>query len=64
MLLISLVALRSAALPKALNLIGLVVGASGVLSALPSLGGSGAIFGLSQIVWFAYLGYWLLRRPQ
>lgn len=63
-LLISLVALRSAALPKALNVIGLVVGTSGVLSALPSLGGLGTIFGLTQIVWFAYLGYWMLRRPQ
>ena len=63
-LLISLIALRSAALPKILNLIGLVVGASGVLSALPSLGGLGTIFGLSQIVWFAYLGYWMLRHPE
>ncbi len=62
-LMISLVALRSAALPKALNLIGLLVGASGVLSALPTLGGLGTIFGLTQIVWFAYLGYWMLRRP-
>lgn len=63
-LLISVIALRSAALPKALNVIGLVVGTSGVLSALPSLGGLGTIFGLTQIVWFAYLGYWMLRRPQ
>ncbi len=63
-LLISLIALRSAALPKILNLIGLVVGASGVLSALPSLGALGTIFGLSQIVWFAYLGYWMLRHPE
>jgi Domain of unknown function (DUF4386) len=61
MLLISWVALQAGGLPKALNVLGVVVGAAGILSALPGLGDVGLIFGLVQIVWFIWLGIVLLR---
>jgi hypothetical protein len=61
MLLISWVALQAGGFPKALNNLGVVVGAAGILSALPGLGDVGLIFGLVQIVWFIWLGIVLLR---
>ena len=61
MLLISWVALQAGGFPKALNYLGVVVGAAGILSALPALGDVGLIFGLVQIVWFIWLGIVLLR---
>jgi hypothetical protein len=60
-LLISWVALRAGRLPKALNLIGGVVGAAGIVSIIPALGEiGGMIFGLGQILWFVWLGLVLL----
>lgn len=60
-LLISWVALRAGRLPKALNSIGLVVGAAGIVSIIPALGEiGGLIFGLGQILWFIWLGLVLL----
>ena len=61
MLLISWVALQAGGFPKALNVLGIVVGVAGILSALPGLGNVGLIFGLVQIVWFIWLGIVLLR---
>jgi hypothetical protein len=61
MLLISWSALQAGGLPKALNYLGVVVGAAGILSALPGLGDVGLIFGLVQIVWFIWLGIVLLH---
>jgi hypothetical protein len=61
MLLISWSALQAGGLPKALNYLGIVVGAAGILSALPGLSDVGLIFGLVQIVWFIWLGIVLLR---
>ena len=61
MLLISWVALQAGGFPRALNYLGIVVGAAGILSALPGLGEVGLIFGLVQIVWFIWLGIVLLR---
>jgi hypothetical protein len=62
MLFISWVALQAGGFPKALNYLGIVVGAAGILSALPGLGDVGLIFGLVQIVWFIWLGIVLLRN--
>ncbi len=60
-LLISLAALRTAVLPKILNIIGLGVGAVGILSLIPVLTNSlVGIFGLGQIIWFVWLGIVLL----
>jgi hypothetical protein len=64
-LLVSVVALRTRALHRVLNYIGLVVGAAGILSAVPALGEvGGGIFGLTQIIWFVGLGVLLLRASR
>jgi hypothetical protein len=60
-LLISWAALRAGGLPKALNYLGAMIGVLGILSALPGLGEVGLIFGLSQIIWFVWLGICMLR---
>ena len=62
-LLVSIAGLRAGGLPKGLNRLGLLVGAVGVLSLIPGLTESSVgIFGLSQIIWFVWLGIVLLRR--
>jgi hypothetical protein len=61
-LLVSWAALRGGVFPRALNYLGLVVGVAGVISAVPALGEiSGMVFGLGQIIWFAWLGVAMLR---
>ena len=61
-LLVSLAALRVGGLPKAQNILGLVVGAVGILSIFPALTGLTGIFGLGQMIWFVWLGVVLLRE--
>jgi hypothetical protein len=61
-LLVSIAALRAGGLPRGLNILGLAVGAVGIISLIPALTGTlGGVFGLSQIVWFVWLGIVLLR---
>ena len=61
-LLVSLAALRAGGLPKGLNILGLLVGAVGIISIVPGLTDMMVgIFGLSQIIWFVWLGMVLLR---
>lgn len=61
-LLVSVAALRSGGLPRALNILGLAVGAVGILSLIPALTGTlTGVFGLSQIAWYVWLGIVLLR---
>jgi hypothetical protein len=60
-LLVSLAALRAAALPKALNWLGVAIGAAGTLSVVPVLQDLKYGFGLLQIVWFVSLGIVMLR---
>ena len=60
-LLISWAALQAGGLPRALNYLGIVIGAAGIISALPGLGEVGIIFGLLQIVWFIWVGIAMLR---
>lgn len=61
-LLVSLAALRANGLPKGLNILGLLVGTAGILSIIPGLTDSLiGVFGLSQIIWFVWLGVVLLR---
>jgi hypothetical protein len=61
-LLISLAALRTGVLPKGLNILGLVVGAVGIITIIPALNALTGVFGLGQIIWFAWLGIILLRN--
>ena len=61
-LLVSLAALRAGGLPKGLNILGLLVGAAGIISLVPGLTDLMiGIFGLSQIIWFVWLGICMLR---
>lgn len=60
-LLVSLISLRSGALPKALGWLGMVIGAAGLISVVPPLHDAAYAFGLLQIVWFVWLGISLLR---
>ena len=62
-ILISWSALRQAAFPRWLNYLGIAVGVAGVLTVIPALKELGALFGLGQIVWFAWLGTVMLRAP-
>ncbi|MEL7313025.1 MAG: hypothetical protein AAFN07_16025, partial [Pseudomonadota bacterium] len=48
-------------LPLWLNCVGLVVGVTGVLTVVPAWKALGAVFGLTQIVWFIGVGMTLLR---
>lgn len=60
-LLISWAALRLGRLNKPLNYLGLLIGAAGIVSALPGLQDAGMVFGLGQIFWFIWLGMVMLR---
>lgn len=60
-LLISIYGLKTAQLAKGLHLLGLVVGALGVLTLLQSVPEIKEAFGLSQIVWFVWMGCALLK---
>ena len=60
-LLISWAALRTGALSKVLNYLGVVVGVAGIASIVPALSELIYIFALGQIVWFIWLGIVLLR---
>ncbi|MBX3001689.1 MAG: DUF4386 family protein [Caldilineaceae bacterium] len=62
-LLVSLAALRAGGLPRGLAILGLLVGAVGVISLVPGLTElMVGVFGLSQILWFIWLGIVLLRN--
>ena len=64
-LLVSLAALRTGGLPRGLNILGLLVGAVGIISLVPGLTDlMTGIFGLSQIIWFVWLGIVLLRSKE
>ena len=60
-LLVSVAALRTGGLPKALGWLGVAVGAAGVVSVVPALNDLAYGFGLLVIVWFAGLGVAMLR---
>ncbi len=60
-LLISLAALKSGVFPRALNILGLLVGGVGVVTLVPGLIDLAGLFGLGQVAWFVWLGILLLR---
>jgi hypothetical protein len=61
-LLVSLAALRTGGLAKGLNILGVLVGALGIITIIPALNALTGVFGLGQIVWFVWLGIVLLRN--
>jgi hypothetical protein len=60
-LLVTLAGLKAHQLPKVMHWLGLLVGLAGILTVIPGLGDLGVVFGLLQIVWFAWLGIVLLK---
>lgn len=60
-LLVSWAALRTGALSKFLNYLGVAVGLIGIVSTLPALNNLTGVFGMSQIVWFVWLAIIMLR---
>jgi len=63
-LLLSLAALRTHALARAVGWLGLVVGVLGIASVLPPLHDASIGFGLLQIVWFLGIAWTLTRTSQ
>ena len=63
-LLVSLAAWATNALPKSLNTLGIISAASGLITVIPGFEDVGIIFGLGLIVWFAGVGIVLLRRDE
>ena len=64
-ILLSIVGLRSGTFARGLHFLGYVVGIAGVVSVVPALSEiSTNIFGLAQIVWFAWLGVAMLRKSE
>ena len=61
-LLISFAGIRGGGLPKILNYLGILVGAVGIVSTVPALKDLTGIFGMSQIIWFIWLGINLLKN--
>lgn len=60
-LLVSGAAFRAGVFSKGLNYLGVLVGAVGIISTVPGLHDLAGLFGVSQIVWFVWLGIILLR---
>lgn len=60
-LLISIIGLREKQLSKPLHMLGIMVGSLGVLTLAQSIDEFKMAFGLSQIVWFFWLGVALLK---
>jgi len=60
-LLVSLAAQRNGGLPRWLNRLGRLVGTIGILTIIPALNEITGVFGLTQIIWFSWLGIELLR---
>lgn len=64
LLAVSWAAIQADALPRALNWLGLVVAAAGLISIVPQMRDVAIVFGLLQIVWFAWVGIVLLSRSE
>lgn len=61
-LLISANGLTYRKLPKLLHFFGLLVGTTGLVTLIPALKEAGALFGLTQIVWFLGVGTALFKN--
>jgi len=63
MLVLSIAALRAKVFSRPLNILGIIIGSAGIISAVPAVNAAGdtGIFGIGQIVWFIWLGIALLK---
>ncbi len=59
-LLVSVVALRSGALPRILGWFGVVIGVAGLASVIPPLNDAAIVFGMLLIAWFVWVGVALI----
>tara|TARA_Y100001963_G_scaffold158895_3_gene260254 strand:- start:403 stop:753 length:351 start_codon:yes stop_codon:yes gene_type:complete len=64
MLLLSISGLQQQRLGKALHLLGLVVGVLGILTVMHTLPFLKDAFGVTQLIWFIWLGISLLRATK
>jgi hypothetical protein len=62
-LLVSVAALQVQGLPRWLNYLGILVGAFGIITTVPGLSTLTGLWGMSQILWFVWLGVALLKNP-
>ena len=62
-LLISCAGIKAKLLPTTLHYLGIAVGVAGIGTCYPA-DGLTEIFGISQIIWFGYMGFALLRQRQ
>lgn len=62
--LISVYGLKQSVFPKPLNHLGLLVGGAGILTIVPGLKELGLVFGLTQIIWFGWIGMHLLMHTK
>ncbi len=60
--LISIHGLKESIFPRFLNYLGLLVGGAGILTAVPGLGDLGLLFGLTQILWFGWIGAAMIQH--
>jgi hypothetical protein len=60
-LLVCIVALQAGEFPRTLNYLGLLVGVAGIATVYPADIFT-EIFGITQIVWFIWLGIWLVLK--
>lgn len=63
-LLVTWAALLAGRFPRALNYLGVVIGMAGVLTLFPALEVLGVGFRLGEMVWFGWLGIFVLRSSQ
>ena len=61
-LLLSLTALKGHLFSKPLNVLGILIGVAGILTIYP-LDIFKEIFGIGQIVWFLWIGTFMIRKP-
>lgn len=59
-LLVSVAAMRTGALPRTLNVVGILSAVAGLVTVVPGLEDIGMVFGLGLIVWFAWVAAVLL----
>ena len=62
-LLISTIAIKENFFTKPLNILGIIVGIAGILTIYP-LEIFTEIFGISQIIWFLWIGISMIRKPE
>lgn len=65
-LLISITALKAKAFHKGICYVGIVAGVAGILTIIPAVNiiGGIAVFGITQIVWFVFMGISLMKQPK